>query len=145
MQRRVQEKTCHLFFYFENSQTPNFFWQNCSVNEFRMRKGGGQLGIFKKVIFIFKTLQKRVTKLGQLKKLNCGERSLKEFKKKFFDYFQKLFFFWSNGLLNEFWMAQGSELIGICKKNYSFYNSTKKGNKIGTIYKAETLPYISAF
>ena len=33
--------------------------------------GGGLLGISKKVIFLFKTWQKMVTKFGQVKKLKC--------------------------------------------------------------------------
>ena len=42
-----------------------------------MTKGGGLLGILKKNIFIFNTLQKMVTKLGQFTKLKCQEGSRK--------------------------------------------------------------------
>ena len=39
------------------------------VNEFRTARGGGLLGISQKIILIFKTRQKMVTKLGQFTKL----------------------------------------------------------------------------
>ena len=45
------------------------------VNEFRTVLGGGLLGISKKIIFIFKTRQKMVTKFGRFKKLKCREGS----------------------------------------------------------------------
>ena len=40
-------------------------------------KGGGLLGILKKIIFIFNTLQKMVTKMGHFTKLKCKEGSRK--------------------------------------------------------------------
>ena len=44
-------------------------------NEFQTPMGGGLLGISKKIIFIFKTRQKMLTKFGQFKKLKCREGS----------------------------------------------------------------------
>ena len=49
----------------------HFFWKNWLVNEFRTAMGGGWLWISKKIISIFKTWQKMITKLGQFKKLKC--------------------------------------------------------------------------
>ena len=46
----------------------SFFWKNWLVNEFRTAMGRGLLGILKKIISIFKTWQKMVTKFGQFKK-----------------------------------------------------------------------------
>ena len=43
------------------------------VNEFPETKGRGKLEIFRKIIFIFNTLQKIVIKLGQFIKLKCRE------------------------------------------------------------------------
>ena len=80
----------HFFFVVvENIQNRQFFWKNYLVNEFRTTMGRGLLGIskwiqmkwnldrngrgiardIKKNIFIFKTWQKMVTKLGQFTKL----------------------------------------------------------------------------
>ena len=47
----------------------NFFGKNWLVNEFRTLIGGGLLGISQKIIFLFKTRQKMVTKLWQFTKL----------------------------------------------------------------------------
>ena len=65
-----------LFFFFENIRKHHFFWKKLLVNEFRTTMGNGLLGISKKIISVFKTWQKMVTKLGQFKKLKWPFSSL---------------------------------------------------------------------
>ena len=60
-----------IFCVVENIQNRKFFGKNLLVKEFRTTMGGGLLGISKKIISIFKTWQKMVTKFGQFKKLKC--------------------------------------------------------------------------
>ena len=64
-----------LFFFF-NIQKRQFFWKKRLVNEFRTAMGEGWLEISKKIISIFKTWQKMVTKFRQFKKLKWPFTSL---------------------------------------------------------------------
>ena len=60
-------------YFFLNIQNCQFCWKNWLVNEFQTTMGGGiARDIKKKIISIFKTWQKMVTKFGQFKKLKCS-------------------------------------------------------------------------
>jgi hypothetical protein len=69
-------KNLSLFFIFWKYTETSFFWKNLLVNEFRTAMGGGLLGISKKIISIFTTWQKMVTKFGQFQKLKWPFSSL---------------------------------------------------------------------
>ena len=126
---------------FENIQKHQFSWKNWLVNEFRTAMGRGLLGISKKIISIFKTWQKMVTKFGHFKKLKWPFSSLlfssvfKFFFVKYTEssiYLEKLIGQW---ILDRNWRGIARNI----KKNYlHFLNTTKKGNKVGTIYKVGT-------
>ena len=126
------------FFYIQNHQ---FFWKNLLVNEFRNPMGGGLLGISKKIISIFKTLQKMLTKFGQFKKLKCPNfvtifcRVLK----------MKIFFFdipsypppiavW-NSLTNQFFQKKMMFL-------YIFNNKTIAASLYRDIHPGDSWPYV---
>ena len=126
-----------LFFFWKYTETSIFFEEKKLVNEFRAAMGGGLLGISKKIISIFKTWQKMITKFGQFKKLKWPFSSLQFC----------IFFFFENVQNRQFLLEK---LLGqwipdrngwgiardIQKNSFHFLNLTKNGNKVWTILKA---------
>ena len=106
--------------------------------------GRGLLGISKKIISIFKTGHKLVTKFGQFKKLKWPFSSLQ------FCIFCCCWKYTESSIFLEKMIGQwipDRDERGIArdiKKNYFyFWNATKNGNKVGTIYKVGTFQLLN--